>query len=126
MEKKFGVDLVKKAIKFLYDTATEVANDLKDKKFSLGEILGLGDNLYTGAALAMKSNDLWNEIKDIDTDEGVELVEYVGGLISGATGEQIDVIIENAIEAIKAEIVIYETNIVPIVAIIKASKKGTV
>jgi hypothetical protein len=122
-EKKFGVDLIKKAIKFLYDTTLEVVGDLKDKKFSLGEILGLGDNVYTGISIGMKSGELWSEITDVDTEEGAELAVYVGELVKGATSEQVGIIVTNAVEAIQAEIAVYEKNIVPIIEIIKESKK---
>ena len=122
-EKTFGVDLIKKAIKFLYDCTIEGIEDLKDKKLSLAEIIGFGDNLYSGVSIGLKSAELWNQLKDIDTAEGVELAVYVGELIQGATGDEIGTIIENAIEAIKAEIDIYEKNVKPIITIIQGLKK---
>lgn len=121
--KKFGVELLKKAIKFVYDTVEEGIDALKDKRFQLNEILGFGDNVYSGITLGLKSAQLWAEIKDLDTTEGVELADYAGSLVKGATGEEIDLIIDNAIEAIKGEIAIYENNIVPIIDTIKKLKK---
>lgn len=122
-EKKFGVDLVKKAIKFLYDFTIEGIEDLKDKKLSLSEIIGFGDNAYAGISIGLKSNELWNQIKDVDTEEGLDIAVYVGELVKDATPDQIDEIIVNAIAAIKAEIAIYENNIKPIISIIKGLKK---
>jgi len=120
--KKYGVDLVKKSIKFLYDLANEGIEVLKDKRIVLGEVLGLGDNLYDGVKLALNSSELWNQVKDTDTEEGIELAEYVGSLVKGATSEEIDLIIDNAIEAIKKEIDVYNENIVPIIDTIKKLK----
>ena len=121
--KKLGVDLVKKAIKFTYDTTMEGIEAFKDKKLSLQEILGFGDNIYTGITIGLKSAELWAQIKDIDSDEGNELVIYTGELIKDATPEQIDVIIENAVQIIQKEIAVYNENIKPIIAIIQGMKK---
>lgn len=118
-EKKVGTDLIKKAIKFVYDVSIEGIEVFKDKKLSMGEILGFGDNLYAGITIALKSKELWVQLKDIDTEEGSEIVLYVADLVKGATGDEIDVIIDNAIQIIQKELEIYETNILPIIAIIK-------
>jgi hypothetical protein len=122
-EKKLGVDLVKKAIKFIYDIVDESIDALKDKKISLSEVLGFSDNAYSGVIIGLKSKELWAEIKDIDTEEGVELAVYIGELVKDATSDDIDIIIKNAIEAIEAEIAIYEKNIVPMIETIKSLKK---
>lgn len=122
-EKKFGVDLLKKAIKFLYGFAIEGIEDLKDKKLSLPEIIGFGDNAYEGVKVFSKTPELWNQIKDVDTEEGIDIAVFVGELVKDATPDQIDEIIVNAIAAIKAEIAIYENNIKPIISIVKGLKK---
>ena len=117
--KKQGIELVKKSIKFIYDTTIEGVEVLRDKKINIGEILGFGDNLYSGINLALKWPDLVAEIVDIDTEEGADLVAYVGDLIKNATSDEIDVIIDNAIIIITKEIEIYNENIVPIIDIIR-------
>lgn len=117
--KKQGIELVKKSIKFIYDTTIEGVEVLRDKKINLGEILGFGDNLYSGINLALKWPELVSEIVDIDTEEGADLVAYVGDLIKNATSDEIDVIIDNAIIIITKEIEIYNENIVPIIDIIR-------
>ena len=118
-EKKFGIDLIKKSIKFVYDTTIEGVEALKDKKLSLGEILGFGDNAYTGVTIALKSKEQWAQITDIDTSERNEIVVYVGELVKDVTSDEVDIIIDNAIQIIQKEIQIYETNVLPIIAIIK-------
>ena len=120
--KKLGVELLKKAIKFVYDTIDEGIDALKDKKFQLNEILGFGDNLYSGITLGLKSSELWAEIKDVDTEEGQEVAEYIGNLLKDATPDDVDVIIDNAIIIIQKEVAIYEENIVPIIEAIKKLK----
>jgi len=120
--KKIGVDLIKKSIKFLFDFAGESIEAFKDKKLQLSEILGFGDNVYSGITIALKSDELWLQLKDLDTAEGVEIAEYVGSLVKGATSEEIGLIIDNSIAAIRGEIEIYETNIVPIIETIKKLK----
>ena len=117
--KKQGIELVKKSIKFIYDTTIEGVEVLRDKKINLGEILGFGDNLYSGINLALKWPELVAEIVDIDSEEGADLVAYVGDLIKNATSDEIDVIIDNAIIIITKEIEIYNENIVPIIDIIR-------
>ena len=118
-ENKLGTDMIKKTIKFLYDTGTEGIEILSDKKIVLGEVLGLGDNLYSGIALFMKWPELVAQAKDVDSEEGADLVAYVGDLIKNATSDEIDVIIDNAIIIITKEIEIYNENIVPIIDIIR-------
>lgn len=122
-KEKIGTDLIKKAIKFLYDFSMEAVDDLKDKKLSFPEIIGFGDNAYTGVTIVLKWKELIVQVKNIDTEEAVDLAQYVGELVKDATGDQVDVIIKNAIEAIEAEIAIYENNIVPIIETIKSLKK---
>ena len=118
-ENKLGTDMIKKTIKFLYDTGTEGIEILSDKKIVLGEVLGLGDNLYSGITLFMKWPELVAQAKDVDSEEGADLVAYVGDLIKNATSDEIDVIIDNAIIIITKEIEIYNENIVPIIDIIR-------
>jgi len=69
-ENKLGTDMIKKTIKFLYDTGTEGIEILADKKIVLGEVLGLGDNLYSGITLFMKWPELVAQAKDVDSEEG--------------------------------------------------------
>lgn len=117
--KKFGVDIVKKVIKLIYDSTIEGIDVLKDKKISLGEILNFSDNLYAAIILALKADDLWQQIRDIDTDEGLEIANYIGELIKGATPEDIDLIIENSIQIVEKELAIYNENIKPMIDIFK-------
>ena len=120
--KKFGIDLIKKAIKFLYDSTMEGIEDFKDKKLSLSEVIGFGDNLYTGVTIALKWKEFAEQAKDVDTQEGIELAVYVGSLIKDATSEDVGIVVNNAIEAIEGEIAIYEKNIVPIIEVFKKKK----
>ena len=117
--KKYGVDIVKKVIKLIYDSTIEGIDVLKDKKISLGEILNFSDNLYAAIILALKADDLWQQIRDIDTDEGLEIANYIGELIKGATPEDIDLIIENSIQIVEKELAIYNENIKPMIDIFK-------
>lgn len=117
--KKYGVDIVKKVIKLIYDSTIEGIEVLKDKKISLGEILNFSDNLYAAIILALKADDLWQQIRDIDTEEGLEITNYIGELIKGATPEDIDLIIENSIQIVEKELAIYNENIKPMIDIFK-------
>ena len=117
--KKQGIELVKKSIKFIYDTTIEGVEVLRDKKINLGEILGFGDNLYSGINLALKWPELVSEIVGIDTEEGAEVAEYVGGLVKGATSDEIDEIIDHAINIISSEIDLYYSDVKPIIDIIR-------
>lgn len=117
--KKYGVDIVKKVIKLIYDSTIEGIDVLKDKKISLGEILNFSDNLYAVIILALKADDLWQQIRDVDTEEGIEITNYTGELIKKATPEDIDLIIENSIQIVEKELAIYNENIKPIINIFK-------
>ena len=121
-ENKIGVELIKKAIKFFYDLGTEGVEVWKDKKISLAEAIGFSDNAFVAVQLVTKLDQIQAEFKTLGTDECLELIEYTGELIKGATGEDIDIIVTNAILAIKAEIDIYNQNIVPIIDKIKEIK----
>ena len=121
-ENKIGVELIKKAIKFFYDLGTEGVEVWKDKKISLAEAIGFSDNAFVAVQLVTKLDQIQAEFKNLDTDTGLELIEYTGELIKGATSEDVDVIVTNAILAIKAEIDIYNQNIVPIIDKIKEIK----
>jgi hypothetical protein len=121
-ENKIGVELIKKAIKFFYDLGTEGLEVWKDKKISLAEAIGFSDNAFVAVQLVTKLDQIQAEFKNLDTDTGLELIEYTGELIKGATSEDIDVIVTNAILAIKSEIDIYNQNIVPIIDKIKEIK----
>jgi len=122
-EKEFGIDLIKKAIKFVYDTTMEGIGAFKDKKLSFSEILGFTDNVYSGVMLGTKFDTLFEQCKDINSDEAAELVEYTSGLVKDATSDEVDIIIEHAIGAIQSEIVVYNDHIKPIIEIIKNKKK---
>jgi hypothetical protein len=119
---KIGVELIKKSIKFFYDLGTEGVEVWKDKKISLAEAIGFSDNAFVAVQLVTKLDQIQAEFKNLDTDTGLELIEYTGELIKGATSEDIDVIVTNAILAIKSEIDIYNQNIVPIIDKIKEIK----
>ena len=121
-ENKIGVELIKKAIKFFYDLGTEGVEVWKDKKISLAEAIGFSDNAFVAVQLVTKLDQIQAEFKNLDTDTGLELIEYTGELIKGSTSEDIDMIVTNAILAIKAEIDIYNQNIVPIIDKIKEIK----
>lgn len=114
-----GIDLVKKAIKLVYDTTIEGIKAFADKKISLAEILGFSDNVYRMAIIATKWPKLVEQIKDIDSAEGLELAEYTASLIKDATGDEIDIVIDNAIQIVTKEIAIYNENILPIIAVIR-------
>jgi hypothetical protein len=114
-----GIDLVKKAIKVVYDTTIEGIEAFADKKISLAEILGFSDNVYSIAVMATKWDEFVAQVKDIDSDEGLELAEYTASLIKDATGDEIDIIIDNAIQIVTKEIAIYNENILPIIAVIR-------
>ena len=73
----------------------------------------------TGINLALKWPELVAEIVDIDTEEGAEVAEYVGDLVKGATSDEIDEIIDHAINIISAEIDLYNSDIKPIIDIIR-------
>lgn len=121
-ENKIGIELIKKAIKFFYDLGTEGLEVWKDKKISLAEAIGFSDNAFVAVQLVTKLDQIQAEFKNLDTDTGIELIEYTGELIKGATSEDVDVIVTNAILAIKSEIDIYNQNIVPIIDKIKEIK----
>ena len=117
--KKFGVELIQKSIKFLYDLGIEGSEIWKDKKISLSEAIGLGDNAYSLVQIVTKLDELQAEALNLDTDEGLQIVEYVGNLIKGATGDEIDIIIDNAITVIKKEIELFHDYVEPIIFVIK-------
>jgi hypothetical protein len=117
--KEIGDELVKKAIKLVYDTTIEGIEAFADKKISLSEILGFSDNVYSIAVMATKWDEFVAQVKDIDSDEGLELAEYTASLIKDATGDEIDIIIDNAIQIVTKEIAIYNENILPIIAVIR-------
>lgn len=117
--KEIGIELVKKAIKLVYDTTIEGIEAFSDKKVSLTEILGFSDNVYSMAVIATKWQDFIAQIKDIDSEEGLELAEYTASLIKDATGDEVDIVIDNAIQIVTKEIAIYNENILPIVAVIR-------
>jgi len=122
-EKKLGIELIKKAIKFLYDITIEGIEAFKDKRLFLHEILGFSDNIYSGVVLGMKYDQIVAELKDLDGDEYDEIFVYVSELVKNVTSDEIDLIIDNVIEVINAEIVIYKKNISPIIEIIKKKKE---
>lgn len=117
--KEIGIELVKKAIKLMYDTTIEGIEAFADKKVSLTEILGFSDNVYSMAVIATKWPDFITQIKDIDSEEAVELANYTAALIKDATSDEIDIVIDNAIQIVTKEIAIYNENILPIVAVIR-------
>lgn len=119
MSENLGINLIEKCIKFAYDTTMESVEAFADKKIKLGEILGFSDNVFTAATLVSK----WSEIKaqalDIDSEERSELISYTASLVKDATNDEVDIIIDNVILIIEKEIVIFNDNVKPIIAVIK-------
>lgn len=114
-----GIELIKKAIKVVYDTTIEGIEAFADKKISLAEILGFSDNVYSLAVITTKWTEFVAQVKDVDSAEAVELAEYTATLIKNATSDEIDIVIDNAIQIITKEIAIYNENVLPIIAVIK-------
>jgi len=119
-EKKAGIDLIKKAIKALYSLTDEVIKDLKDKKISIAEVLGLSDNGFEIIMLITKLKLLKEEVLDVDSEEVQDLIQYVIDL--GFLNEDAVTIISNVVTIIEKEYVIYQENVIPIIELIKIKR----
>ena len=116
-QKKEGIELLKKFAKTAINTTEEVREDLNDGKISTGEIIGLADNVISLARQGLNWKGLLSEIKDLDTDEGKEMAQYL--IESGIASYNVEIIILHIAALAEKIYIAYMDDIVPIIAAIK-------
>jgi len=118
MEKELGIELTKKITKDVILLVKEAVTAYKnDGKFSTGEMLGMIDNVIPLLTDFAKFNAVIAEIKNLDTDEGKELVNFVLSL--GIVNDKVELIVVNAVEFIEGVYLLYRTNLIPIINVFK-------
>lgn len=73
----YGIDKLILLVDFFVDLSLELTNDLRDKKIKIGELIGLIDNIKELPKLYIYSKEIAAQIKNLSTDEGIELIVHV-------------------------------------------------
>ena len=117
LQKKEGIELLKKFSKTVINTGIEIQEDLKDKKLSTGEMIGLVDNFVSLGRQGLNWRQLLAEIKDFDTEEGKEFADYL--ISQGIANDKVEVIILHTAALAEKLYIAYIEDIVPILEAIK-------
>jgi len=72
-----GTGNIKRLLDVGMGLAFEVSNDLKDKKISFFEGIGLVDNIFDVVSVAKNLQAVKDEILDLDVNETLDLENYV-------------------------------------------------
>lgn len=74
---KYGIDKLKLLLGFIIILGTDLVNDLKDGKLSIGEGFGLFKDLIPLPDLVSKRAEIKLQLLDISTDEAKELIAFI-------------------------------------------------
>lgn len=105
MPEKFGIENLKEVFKWAITLGKTVGDDIKDKKFTFAELLGLLPQFLVVQDLLNKKDDIINEAKDLSLDEIKEMAVIVEGVITNA---EVVAVIENALNAVVSVIALIE------------------
>jgi len=116
--KELGIELLKKFFK----NGVNALNEYREAKADDGKVtkmewIGLGDNAVAIGSNLLKMNTIIAEAKDADTDERKELLTYIVSL--GVLGDKAKIILVNGFEYIEGQVLLFNTNIVPIINVLK-------
>jgi hypothetical protein len=92
MDEKFGIENLKKVIRFGVDFGTNIKGALSDGKITLEEAVGLLPPILQVPALVKAKDDFVNEALDLSTTEAAQLAEEFKGM----TGEKAQKIITDS------------------------------
>lgn len=114
----YGIELLK-------DLSTDVvalikkASDAKadDGKISKVEIVGMLPKVTAVCKDLLKFKSLIKEAKDLDTEEGKELLAHIVSL--GVVSSKAEIVAINVLEIIEGEVLIWNNNVVPIINVFK-------
>jgi len=121
MEKELGIELTKK---FTKDVILLIKEGMKaykdDKKISTGEWVGMIDDFIPVISNLANASKILDEIKDINTKEGKELILYAISL--GVVSEKASLVVSLVVEYLEYQIEGYKKYVVPVV---KSFKKDS-
>ena len=117
LEKKKELTLSKKAIDVGIDTAIEITDGIKSKKKKAAIGIGLIDNLYDVAKLAINGTKFVEQCKDIDSDEAHELLQHI--IAKGIIPDKAEQVLFHVVKIVEIEISAYNEHVKPIIAIFK-------
>lgn len=122
MTEQLGIETVKPFIKIVVSTAQEVVEAKKnDGKISRMELVGLGDNAIQLGSNVMKAKTILAEIKDADSEERKELVDYVISL--GINNDDVEFILEHTYLYLEGQWQLYSDHLKPVIDRIKDMRK---
>jgi hypothetical protein len=91
-----GTENLKKLIDFSLGLAEKLAEDLKDKKISIAELVGFLPELIQIPGIVKSFPDIAAEFKDLDATERQELVDYFAEKFD-IPDDKIEAFVENAL-----------------------------
>lgn len=120
--KKFGIETIKKVSKDVIDTIKEFIKDNEDKKISKGEWLAKIDNAITLGKDFFQYKILASEFIDIDSEEGIELINFIADMgIGDIKARKLAIYI---IQLIDVEVAAYNDIIKPAIDLLKEDKEA--
>ena len=117
LEKKEGIDLIKKAIDVGIDTAIEIHDGIKSEKKKAAIAVGLIDNLYDVGKLAINGGAFIEQCKDIDSEEAQELLQHI--VDKGIIPDKAEQVLLHVVALVEIEIAAYNDHVKPIIEIFK-------
>jgi|WetSurMetagenome_2_1015567.scaffolds.fasta_scaffold57173_1 hypothetical protein len=76
---KFGIENIKTLLKLICTLTVKIIDDLKDRKISVIEALGILYELRTVPSVINNTQNIIDEIKDLSQDETIQLIYFMKG-----------------------------------------------
>lgn len=110
MEEKLGIDLVKDLAKVVVDIAEQTEKTLEDGQIQLTELVGFFDEGMSLMKLFSKKTAIMEQLKDIDSVERKELIEYIKAEYN-STNEKAEMVVAMVLDIIEELFIVYEDHI---------------
>jgi hypothetical protein len=114
MEEKVGIDLIKFAVKTVVDAVEEGQKAMADGRFQLVEIIEFFDDAKAFSQVYSKKSELIAQLKDVDSEERVELFQYLKDEYD-APNERQEVIVERVIDLIEKAFEVYDQGVLDLI-----------
>ena len=118
MSEELGIELLKDLITdgvAVLKKYSDAKND--DGKISKVEVIGMLPKIGAFAKDFLKAKELLAEAKNLDSDEGRQLLDHVVSL--GVVGDKAQIVMVNLLEIIEIEVAVWNNNVIPIIKVFK-------
>lgn len=107
MPQQFGIDSLKKLVKFSIDLTKQIADALADGKFIWSESFGFFDEIMQIPGIVKSFPNIKKELSELATEERQELYDYFANEFD-IEDERVEVLIEHSLSLAIAMVALVE------------------